>query len=161
MTLAVRVSFKKCMVVKKNLFRLYPALRVKRAVLQQLIVGYNLRLSTFDIRASTIMKRIQNPFKWRHHQPDIILLCVRWYCRFQLSYRDLEEMMRERGLAVDHTTVWRWVMRYAPDINKRLRPHLKLAALHIALMKTTSRLVNLVNTCTAPLTKTDRRLSSC
>lgn len=72
------------------------------------------------------MKRIQNPFKWRHHEPEIILLCVRWYCRFQLSYRDLEEMMRERGLAVDHTTVWRWVMRYAPEINKRMRSHLKM-----------------------------------
>ena len=73
------------------------------------------------------MKRIQNPFKWRHHQPDIILLCVRWYCRFQLSYRDLEEMIRERGLEVDHTTVWRWVQAYAPEINKRLRPHLKMS----------------------------------
>jgi IS6 family transposase len=37
-------------------------------------------------------------------------------------------MMRERGLAVDHTTVWRWVQRYAPEINKRMRPHLKLAS---------------------------------
>ncbi|MBA3321541.1 MAG: IS6 family transposase [Pyrinomonadaceae bacterium] len=73
------------------------------------------------------MKRIQNPFKWRHHEPEIILLCVRWYCRFQLSYRDLEEMMRERGLTVDHTTVWRWVQAYAPEINKRLRPHLKMS----------------------------------
>lgn len=72
------------------------------------------------------MKRIQNPFKWRHHEPEIILLCVRWYCRFQLSYRDLEEIMRERGLTVDHTTVWRWVQAYAPEINKRLRPHLKM-----------------------------------
>jgi transposase-like protein len=36
-------------------------------------------------------------------------------------------MMRERGLAVDHTTVWRWVQRYAPEINKRIRPHLKMS----------------------------------
>ena len=40
----------------------------------------------------------QNPFKWRHFQADIILLCVRWYLRYALSYRDLEEMMAERGL---------------------------------------------------------------
>jgi IS6 family transposase len=66
-------------------------------------------------------------FKWRHYEPAVILLCVRWYCRYQLSDRDLEEMMRERGLAVDHVTVWRWVQRYAPEINKRMRPHLKLA----------------------------------
>jgi transposase, IS6 family len=52
---------------------------------------------------------------------------VRWYLRYQLSYRDLEEMMRERGLSVDHTTIFRWVQRYAPEINKRIRPHLKLA----------------------------------
>ena len=40
----------------------------------------------------------QNPFKWRHFEADIILVCVRWYLRYSLSYRDLEEMMRERGL---------------------------------------------------------------
>ncbi len=43
----------------------------------------------------------QNPFKWRHFQAEIILLCVRWYLRYSLSYRDLEEMMLERGLPVD------------------------------------------------------------
>jgi transposase, IS6 family len=55
------------------------------------------------------MKRNPSPFKWRHYAPDVILLCVRWYCRYSLSYRDLEEMMRERGLTVDHVTVFRWV----------------------------------------------------
>ncbi len=73
------------------------------------------------------MKHNSSPFKWRHYEPEIILLCVRWYCRFQLSYRDVEEMMRERGLDVDHSTVFRWVQSYAPEINKRIRPHLKLA----------------------------------
>ena len=51
------------------------------------------------------MKRSSSPFKWRHYAPEIILLCVRWYCRYALSYRDLEEIMQERGLAVDHCTV--------------------------------------------------------
>jgi len=73
------------------------------------------------------MKRTPSPFKWRHFEPELILLCVRWYLRYQLSYRDVEEMMRERGLSVDHSTVFRWVQRYAPEINKRIRPHLKLA----------------------------------
>jgi IS6 family transposase len=73
------------------------------------------------------MNRNSSPFKWRHYAPDVILLCVRWYCRFQLSYRDIEEMMRERGLEVDHSTVFRWVQRYAPEINKRVRPHLKMS----------------------------------
>ena len=66
-----------------------------------------------------------HPFKWRHFQADIILLCVRWYLRYALSYRDLEEMMRERGLHVDHTTIYRWVQRYAPELERRCRPHLK------------------------------------
>jgi IS6 family transposase len=57
----------------------------------------------------------------------LILSCVRWCCRYQLSYRDLEEVMRERALEVDHITVFRWVQRYAPDINPRMCPHLKVS----------------------------------
>ena len=57
--------------------------------------------------------------------PPTILLCVRWYLRYAVSYRDLEEMMRERGLVVDHTTIYRWVQRYAPEIDKRCRPFLR------------------------------------
>jgi len=67
----------------------------------------------------------QSPFKWRHFHADIILLCVRWYLRYALSYRDLAEMMRERGLSIDHTTIYRWVQCYAPELEKRCRPHLK------------------------------------
>ncbi len=67
----------------------------------------------------------QNPFKWRHFEAEIILLCVRWYLRYSLSYRDLEELMRERGLQADHTTIYRWVQHYAPELEKRCRPHLK------------------------------------
>ena len=67
----------------------------------------------------------QSPFKWRHFEAEIILLCVRWYLRYSLSYRDLEEMMRERGLQVDHTTIYRWVQRYTPELEQRCRPHLK------------------------------------
>src|SRR6266576_2322916 len=67
----------------------------------------------------------QNPFKWRHFEAEIILLCVRWYVRYSLSYRDLEEMMRERGLSVDDTTFYRWLQHYAPEIDIRSRPHRK------------------------------------
>jgi transposase, IS6 family len=66
-----------------------------------------------------------SPFKWRHFQPEIILCGVRWYLRYALSYRDVEELILERGLRVDHTTVFRWVQRYAPELDKRSRPHLK------------------------------------
>jgi transposase, IS6 family len=73
------------------------------------------------------LKQNNTPFKWRHFEPTMIHLCVRWYCRYQLSYRDVEEMMRERGLEVDHSTVFRWVQRYAPEINKRIRQHLRMS----------------------------------
>ena len=49
----------------------------------------------------------KQPFKWKHYQGDVILLCVRWYLKYALSYRNLEEIMCERGLSVDHTTIWR------------------------------------------------------
>ena len=60
-------------------------------------------------------------FKRRRFPAEIILLCVRWYCRYGISYRDLEEMMAERGVAVDHVTLYRWVQRYAPELEKRVR----------------------------------------
>jgi transposase-like protein len=46
--------------------------------------------------------------------------------RYSLSYRDLEEMMNERGLSVDHTTIYRWVQAYAPELERRIRRHLRL-----------------------------------
>lgn len=51
-------------------------------------------------------------FSGRHFPRDIILWAVRWYCRYGVSYRDLEEMMTERGVPVDHTTIYRWVQKY-------------------------------------------------
>ncbi len=62
-----------------------------------------------------------NDFKWRHFKGEMILGCIRWYCKYGISYRDLEEMMLERGMEVDHTTIYRWVQRYAPEMEKRLR----------------------------------------
>jgi len=58
-------------------------------------------------------------FKGRHFEQEIIILCVRWYLRYKLSYRDLVEMMAERGLSVAHTTILRWVQRYTPEFDKR------------------------------------------
>ena len=62
-------------------------------------------------------------FKRRRFPVEIILLCVRWYCKYGISYRDLAEMMQERGVAVDPSTIFRWVQRYAPEIEKRIRPY--------------------------------------
>ena len=63
-------------------------------------------------------------FKWRQFEPEVILLAVGWYLRFSLSYRDVEELLAERGVHADHVTVWRWVQRYAPEVNRRLRSRL-------------------------------------
>jgi len=58
-------------------------------------------------------------FKGRHFDRSVILLCVRWYLAYNLSLRDLEEMMAERGISVDHATVGRWVVRYSPELLER------------------------------------------
>ena len=58
-------------------------------------------------------------FSGRHFDREIIILCVRWYLRFKLSFRDLVEMMAERGLPMAHTTILRWVRRYAPEFERR------------------------------------------
>ena len=68
---------------------------------------------------------ISGLFKWRQFQPEVILLAVGWYQRFSLSYRDVEELLAGRGLHADHVTVWRWVQRYAPEMERRLRSRLK------------------------------------
>jgi transposase, IS6 family len=64
-------------------------------------------------------------FKWRHFEPAVITCAVGWYLRFSLSYRNVEELLTERGLPADHTTIWRWVQRYAPELSKRCRRELK------------------------------------
>ncbi len=66
----------------------------------------------------------QHPFKWRHFEAEIILVCVRWYLRYALSYRDLEELMLERVLS-ELRTRSKKLACYAPELEKRCRPHLK------------------------------------
>ena len=68
---------------------------------------------------------MSNLFKYKQYESEIILLTVRWYLKFSLSYRDLVEMMEERGLRISHTSIMRWVHQYAPEIDKRVRKHLK------------------------------------
>ena len=61
----------------------------------------------------------QDLFRGRHFDQEIIILCIRWYLTFKLSSRDLVQMMAERGIALAHTTILRWVQRYVPDSEKR------------------------------------------
>ncbi|MEM5332185.1 IS6 family transposase, partial [Paraburkholderia sp. JHI2823] len=68
------------------------------------------------------MSKLKSPeklFGGRHFDREIIILCVRWYLRYKLSFRDLVEMMTERGLSPAHTAILRWVRRYTPRFFKR------------------------------------------
>ena len=64
-------------------------------------------------------------FKGRQFSAEVILWAVRWYLMFPVSFRDLELMLLDRGVEVDHTTIFRWIQAYAPEIEKRIRPHLR------------------------------------
>jgi hypothetical protein len=62
---------------------------------------------------------VEELFKGRHFGREIVVLCVRWYLSFKLSYRDLVGMMIERGIELAHTTIMRWVLHYTPEFEKR------------------------------------------
>ena len=68
-----------------------------------------------------LKRRAKDDFKGRHFEATLILQAVSWYLRYPLSYRDIEELFLERGLEVDHSTLNRWVLAYAPLIERRLR----------------------------------------
>src|SRR6476661_8308447 len=72
------------------------------------------------------MKSCRPPLFWkRQFEPTVIVTCVRLYLRLCLSLRDLEELMAERGLAVDRTSIWRWIQAYGPEVNCRLHGAVK------------------------------------
>jgi IS6 family transposase len=68
-----------------------------------------------------------NPFKGRQHPGEVIVLRVRLYLRYPLSYEHVTELVAECGVEVDASCIWRWVQAYAAELNKRCRPHLKPA----------------------------------
>ncbi|MCW2242393.1 transposase-like protein [Azospirillum canadense] len=70
------------------------------------------------------MRSGKNPFEGRPVTAALILWAVRWYLQFPISDRALERMLADRGVAVDHTTTFRWIQAYAPELDKRLRPRL-------------------------------------
>jgi transposase-like protein len=59
-------------------------------------------------------------FKFKQYESEIILLTVRWYLKYSLSYRNLAEMMGERGLHMAHTTIMRWIHQFGPELDKRI-----------------------------------------
>jgi len=66
-----------------------------------------------------------NPFQGKQYPGEVIILCVRRYLRYPLSYAHVAELMSERGLDVDRSCIWRWVQEYGPELNERCRPYLK------------------------------------
>ena len=62
---------------------------------------------------------VEELFAGRHFDAEIVVLCVRWYLSFKLSYRDLVSMMSERGIRLANTTILRWVQHYTPEFEKR------------------------------------------
>ena len=69
----------------------------------------------------------EQPFKGRQFTAEVILWAVRWHLMFPISYRDLELMLQDRGVTVDHTTIFRWIQAYAAELEKRIRPQLRLS----------------------------------
>ena len=71
--------------------------------------------------ALKLKRQARGDFKGRHFEATLIVQAVSWYLRYPLSYRNIEEMLLERGVEVDHSTLKRWVLAYAPAIERRLR----------------------------------------
>ena len=100
-------------------------------------------------------------FKWRHYKKDIILMLFRWLNSCALSYRDVEELALERGLNVDHSTINRWVIKYAPLLEKTFGVTSDLLVFHVVWIKYMSRSKTDGFICTVLLTKRGKLLISC
>ena len=76
-------------------------------------------------RRQSAQGRQGQSFKGRQFTAEVIVWAVRWYLMFPISYRDLELMLLDRGVKVDHSTIFRWIQAYAVELDKRIRPHLR------------------------------------
>src|SRR3954454_7010175 len=88
--------------------------------------------------------------------PDVIMIAVRWYLRYGLSYRDLEELLAERGIKVDHVTLYRWVQRFTPLIVDAARPRRHAVGDRWFVDETYVKVAGTCGTCTAPWTSMGR-----
>lgn len=84
------------------------------------IVGHRSKICIFAKERAEMIR-----FKWRHFRQDVILMLVRWYVAYSLSYRDIEELALERGLKVDHSTINHWVIEYSPQLEEEFRKRYK------------------------------------
>src|SRR6202023_3999552 len=78
-------------------------------------------------RRQAIQVRQDRPFKGRQFADEVILWAVRWYLMFPISYRDLMLMLLDRGVEVDHSTIFRLIQAYSAELEKRIRPHLRVS----------------------------------
>ena len=111
--------------------------------------------------AAKLKRRSKDDFKGRHFEASLILQAVSWYLRYPLSYRDIEELFRERGLEVDHSTVNRWVLAYAPLIERRLRSFRRPHCGSIRIDETYIKIRGRWRYVRGPSTSTARLLTSC
>src|ERR1700683_310864 len=107
------------------------------------------------------MLNIDALFKGRHFDREIIVLCVRWYLRYKLSFRDLVEMMAERGLSLAHTTIMRWIQHYAPEFEKRWNRFARPAGRSWRSTRPTSKSKDAGPISTVPSTKREEPSTSC
>ncbi len=78
---------------------------------------------------------MQNLYKWKHFSEEIIVQSVYWYLKYSLSYRDVQELLSERGIKVCYTTIYKWIIQYSPIVSSRIKKKLiKLMILGV-LMK--------------------------
>ena len=78
-------------------------------------------------RRQALRVRQDQSFKGRQFTAEVILRAVRWYLMFPISYRDLMLMLLDRGVKVDHSTIFRWIQAYSAELEKRIRPHLRVS----------------------------------
>jgi transposase-like protein len=104
--------------------------------------------------AARVPKRLRYPL-------DVILTCVRWYVAYPLSLRHLEEMMFERGIEVDHSTVHRWAMKLLPVLEKVFRRHKRMVGKSWRMDETYIKVKGNGSICIAPWTRTATQLISC
>jgi hypothetical protein len=106
------------------------------------------------------LSNLEELFAGRHFDREVIILCVRWYLRYKLSFRDLVEMMAERGLNLAHTTILRWVRRYTPEFVKRWNRFGRTAGRAWRVDETISRCAATGPTSIERWTRLDRRSTS-
>ena len=97
---------------------------------------------------------------FNHFKAEIVVLCVRWYLSFKLSYRDLVSMMSERDIRLAHTTILRWVQHYTPEFEKRWKRYARPVGGSWRMDELTSRCAASGFTCTGPSTKRARPWTS-